>query len=112
MCDKKLLEKVISEIAVFSKNLFKDKLKSVILYGSYARGDYDDESDIDIMIVVDMTQEELCKYRWDLSCCCSNVNIENGVFTAAVLVSEAMLEKWKYDMPFYANVIKEGIVYA
>ena len=34
-------------------------LKSVILYGSYARGDYTPESDVDIMILVDMSDLEL-----------------------------------------------------
>ena len=43
------------------KKVFGEKFQSVILYGSYARGDYDEESDIDIMITVDMSREELKK---------------------------------------------------
>lgn len=34
-------------------------LKSVILYGSYARGDYTPESDVDIMILVDLPDDEI-----------------------------------------------------
>ena len=30
------------------------RLKKVILYGSYARGDYNNSSDIDIMILTDL----------------------------------------------------------
>ena len=35
------------------KELLQDRLKKVILYGSYARGDYDNSSDIDIMLLTD-----------------------------------------------------------
>ena len=41
-----------------------DKLDKVILYGSYARGDYDDESDIDIMVLADIPREA-CGYEYE-----------------------------------------------
>jgi predicted nucleotidyltransferase len=34
------------------QELYGDRLCDVILYGSYARGDYDEESDIDLMVVL------------------------------------------------------------
>ena len=42
-----ILKEFIAEIS----NLLGNRLKKVILYGSYARGDYDKNSDIDIMIL-------------------------------------------------------------
>jgi len=54
---KNQLDGIINRIVVFSKETFGDKFQQVILYGCYARGDYDDESDIDIMIMVDMSRE-------------------------------------------------------
>jgi len=36
-------------------------LKKVIVYGSYARGDYQKNSDIDIMILVDADETEIKK---------------------------------------------------
>lgn len=41
-------------------------LKSVILYGSYARGDYTPESDVDIMILVDLPDDEIDQYAVNL----------------------------------------------
>ena len=34
------------------KKILGDRLKKIILYGSFARGDYNDSSDIDIMILI------------------------------------------------------------
>lgn len=112
MCTKSQLDEIIGKIVAFSKNTFGDKFQSVILYGSYARGDYDDESDIDIMIMVDMSREELNKYRIMFSKFFSDMNLENGVFLTSKLQSKTYFEQWKTTMPFYQNVIKEGIVYA
>ena len=64
MCSKNELQIILSEIAAAAKETFGEKLDSVILYGSYARGDYTPESDVDIMILVrGIAPEELWKYK-------------------------------------------------
>ena len=47
--------------------IYGTHLKSVILYGSYARGDYTRDSDIDIMILLDLTDIEIKRFRHELS---------------------------------------------
>ena len=44
-----LLTQYLSEV----QKIYGAHLKSVILYGSYARGDYTSDSDVDIMLLVD-----------------------------------------------------------
>ena len=44
--------------------LLGERLKKIILYGSYARGDYNSSSDIDIMI---LTDDEIEIYRNKIS---------------------------------------------
>ena len=41
------------------KNIYGSHLRQIILYGSYARGDFCSDSDIDIMILVDLSEVEL-----------------------------------------------------
>ena len=57
------LERYVDEI----KKIYGNHLKAVILYGSYARGDFRADSDVDIMILVDLTDMELKGYRHQLS---------------------------------------------
>ena len=47
------------------KEILGKRLKKVILYGSYARGDYNKQSDVDIMILTDLSFEEIEEYRAD-----------------------------------------------
>ena len=45
------ISKAINEFLVKANNMFGDRAKKIILYGSYARGDFNKSSDIDIMIL-------------------------------------------------------------
>lgn len=112
MCSQAKLNMLISQIVVYSKEVFGDKFRNVILYGSYARGDYDDESDIDIMIMVDMEPEELKAYRKKMVPFIADLNLKNDVFMVSKLQSLSFFHKWKDTIPFYQNVLKDGVVYA
>jgi len=50
-----LLTQYLSEV----QRIYGAHLKSVILYGSYARGDFTADSDVDIMLLVDLLPEEV-----------------------------------------------------
>jgi len=43
----------LNDLSKKLKEEFRDKIKEVILFGSYARGDFTDDSDIDIIVIVD-----------------------------------------------------------
>ena len=49
------------------RKIYGSHLKTVILYGSYARGDYKADSDIDIMILLDLSDIDIKQYRHELS---------------------------------------------
>jgi predicted nucleotidyltransferase len=50
------VELIIREFKEALQTLYGDRLRDVILYGSYARGDYTHESDIDLMVVLNDEQ--------------------------------------------------------
>lgn len=44
------------------KDILHDKLTKIILYGSYARGDYKENSDIDIMVLTLPQRKQKCLF--------------------------------------------------
>ena len=51
----KTIQCILMEYKELIESLNHEHVKAVILYGSYARGDYRPDSDIDIMILVDLS---------------------------------------------------------
>jgi UTP:GlnB (protein PII) uridylyltransferase len=46
------IEAIVHEAATALRDLYGDRLRQVLLYGSYARGEADEESDIDLLVVL------------------------------------------------------------
>ena len=58
-----ILQRYVSDlIQIYGRNL-----KTIILYGSYARGNFHENSDIDIMIFVNLSDEEIHQKEHELS---------------------------------------------
>ena len=100
-----LLPQYLSEI----QKIYGSHLKSVILYGSYARGDYTEDSDIDIMILVDLPDEELDGYVDSLSELGFQYNVEHDIWIMPIVKNIEHFQYWVSVYPFYKNVQKEGV---
>lgn len=101
-----LIEQYISEI----KKIYGTHLRTVILYGSYARGDFKPGSDVDIMILLDMSDLDLKTYSQKLSYMTYDFNLDNDIDIKPIAKSEAHFRKWRINYPFYANIYREGVV--
>ena len=52
------MHSLISEYVRAVRKIYGHHLKQVILYGSYARGDYTKDSDVDLVLLVDLDEME------------------------------------------------------
>ena len=102
------LNMILTYVLDKTKNVFEDKLSSVILYGSYARGDFDSESDIDIMIIADILPEEINQYTSKMRDRIYQFELEADCVISLCVVSKSVFERFKNIVPFYQNVLKEG----
>lgn len=96
-------------LAKLKKGLLKiygERLRAVYLFGSYARGDFDDASDVDVMIVLDHYEsvwEELVKTGY----LASELSLEYGVVISRMFMTE---KNWRdADLPVLRNIRAEGI---
>lgn len=103
---RNLLQQYVNEI----RKIYSSHLKQVILYGSYARGDFKEDSDIDIMILLDISDIETKVYFDRLIDITFDFNMEHGMDIKPIAKSEAQFKKWMVNYPFYANINKEGVM--
>ena len=104
MLSKEMREELIWGLT----DIFRNNITMIILYGSAARGDATEESDIDIAIVVRSQMDEATKRRF-LSWA-ADMDIRYERVFSIVDIEESNMKKWEEVLPFYRNVKKEGIV--
>ena len=103
-----LLGEYVEEVS----KIYGEYLKSVILYGSYARGDFEKDSDIDIMVLLDIPQEEISKARKQISDISDQFDLDHDVVLAPVIQNYHMFQQYMPASKFYQNVQKEGVMLA
>lgn len=101
--------RVIDDLCLVVQTIFGDKCKKVVLYGSYARGEQELYSDMDIMILVDMDEEELRSYDDLVFDRTYELTLKHGILLSIMTKSEKHFLHWVNVLPFYANVRNEGI---
>ena len=108
MCTKSQVNSISKQMSQSYRSVYGDSIVAIYLYGSYARGNYTDESDIDITAIVKgdrLDLQEKLKQVWDTS---ADLGLENDVVVSPTVIPYAEYEEYKEILPFYMNIRKEG----
>lgn len=108
MCSKNVLEKIKKQIVEDYRNVYGDDLVEVFLFGSYARGDYDEESDIDFAAIVRGERRDLQKKLYQVWDKCDDLGLENDVIISPTVIPYAEFKKYQTILPYYNNIVMEG----
>lgn len=109
MCTKSELNSILHELVKIYQSVYGEQIVKIVLYGSYARGDYDSESDVDIVALVHGDRKELQKQLrrvWDIS---GDLELEFGTVLSPTVIPYEEFEQYKNDLPYYRNIVKEGV---
>jgi predicted nucleotidyltransferase len=103
---QKILEALLGELRAGLEAVYGERLKGLYLYGSYARGEADSESDVDVIVVLDKFDH----YGGELdrtSVLVSTVSLKYALSVSRVFVRE---QEWlRSETPFLANAREEAI---
>ena len=109
MINKNELNEYLSLFAADIKRIFSDKLVKIILFGSYATGEEDEESDIDVMILVDIKKDRIIDYRDLLLDVVCKLNFEHDILISPIIQNYDEFIKYKNASGFFKNVEKQGV---
>ncbi|MDR0912025.1 MAG: nucleotidyltransferase domain-containing protein [Methanobrevibacter sp.] len=97
------------QIAIdFAKSLNNPEINKIILYGSVARGDENEKSDIDILILTNnkkdknIISDDVYDIVWDIL-------MKTGQYISAKINYVKNYEENK-NLSFFSNVDKEGVI--
>ena len=84
-----------------------DPNATLILYGSYARGEQREDSDIDILVLLDKEKisfDDQKRIAYPLY----HIELETGIIISPMIFSRSLWETRHRITPFYKNVTREG----
>ena len=108
MCTLSQLNQISEQMAAFYRRIYGKDIVGIYLYGSYARGDYSEDSDIDIVAIVKGNRNELQKKLrsvWEQS---AEIGLEHDVVVSPTVIPYDEFEAYKEELPYYSNISREG----
>ncbi len=100
---------IMQQFASSLRKLLGNTLDSVIVYGSYAREDYSELSDVDVMILVTLSEEKIKKISDEISDMAFEYLMRFGVDISPVITNIDHFNYWVDNLPYYRNVRDEGV---
>jgi uncharacterized protein len=101
---------IITLITIFQEkitDIYQDELRQLILFGSQARGEATDESDIDILVVLKNLHKDKERHQKVIEII-SDLCIDYGKLISCIYLSE---ERYQFEKsPLLINIAREGIV--
>jgi len=101
-----MIKSILKELKIGLQDIYREQLKGLYLYGSYAREDADIESDIDILVILDKVE----RYSNEIgrtSKLVSELSLKYDVTISRVFVSQ---QDWvEKETPFLLTTRKEAI---
>lgn len=104
--DETAVKTLMSELKAGLQAIYGDRLKGMYLYGSYARGEADPESDLDVLVVLDRigSYSDEVDRTGELG---AELSLKYSVSISKVYVSES---SWLHgDTSFLSNVREEAL---
>ena len=109
MCTRATADKIISQMSQSVQTLFPEGSLEVILYGSYARHEETDGSDIDVMYLVDAPRSIIAERNWQLGEAVADLLMEHGVMISPVVKNREYFMEKSDVLPFFRNIRREGV---
>lgn len=109
MCSRDELLDILTGLRGGLTRVFPLERPEMILFGSYARGDAEDGSDVDVLCLVDSPRHVIAEKNWQIGELASEALLEHGVVVSPIVENRAYYEENADILPFFRNIRREGV---
>ncbi len=110
MCSQSDAVAIVHQLREGLQQLFpQEKFDEVILFGSYARNEAEDGSDIDVLFLADATRQSIAEKNWQVGELCADLLLEHGVLVSPIIENRDYFRSHSALLPFFRNIQREGI---
>lgn len=86
----------------------QDRIEA-ILFGSYARGDAQSDSDIDVLVLVDAPRSTISEKNWKIGDLAGDYLLDYGVVVSPIVENRDYYNSNADILPFFRNIRTEGV---
>ena len=102
------MEEICRRVVAAYRKAYGGDIEAIYLYGSYARGDYDEDSDIDFVAIVKGERLEVQKKLRKMWNYTVKMDLDFDVITSTTAIPAEEFYKYKTQSGYYKNILKEG----
>ncbi len=100
-------QELLIDLKKHLKKNYGNSIKSIVLFGSQARGDSSEYSDYDVLILLDKDYSGKDENRiLDL---CYDIDLKYNVLLDVHLLSQKEISSRRGKQPIFANALKSGV---
>ncbi len=100
------ISRLLDQVKARLHETYGERIKRVILYGSHARGEATEDSDVDVLVLIDPSLKP-SEVRKSLSDLLFDMLMDEGELVSVIVIPEDYFDE--HNLPFMLNVRKEGI---
>lgn len=109
MCSQNDLRAIITRLHNALIALFPEQCIDIILFGSYARSEADEQSDIDLLFLVDAPRELIAMKNWQIGEAAASLLMDYGVVVSPVVENRDYYRANVRTLPFFRSIEREGV---
>lgn len=100
---------IVAELCSRIALLFPQDKIEAILFGSYARGDADSGSDIDVLLLVDASRQDISDRNWQVGDLAAELLLDHGIVVSPLVENREYFNRNLQLSPFYRSIEREGV---
>ena len=100
---------IVAELCSRIALLFPQDKIEAILFGSYARGDADPGSDIDVLLLVDASRQDISDRNWQVGDLAAELLLNHGIVVSPFVENREYFNRNLQLFPFYRGIEREGV---
>ncbi len=104
------VQTIVTLFAEEVKRVLGKDMDRIIVYGSYARGDFNENSDVDIMVLTSRPEEEIKSVEYELYDVAFDFLMKYAIDISIIVKNKDHFNYWLDALSFYDNVEREGVV--
>lgn len=109
MRTRQQIAEIIAELCSKVALLFPQNEIEAILFGSYARGEADAGSDIDVLLLVDASRQDISARNWQVGDLAAELLLDHGIVVSPIVENREYFNNHLELFPLYRNINSGGV---